>query len=135
MYIHIVKATAKNFVFNYDVSMPVKAKIKSICRAYFENFIKNPGFSAFIEQFYRSNYFRSNPKFMEIRSEAYKPVFLIIQEGQAQGIIKDIDTNLITVATAGMMREVGKLFKMQDGELDEQRWEEVFSMVWDAMKS
>lgn len=135
IYKYIVQTSAKNFVYNFEEGMPTKAKIKGICRAYLENYIKNPGYSAFLEQFYRSVYYHSNSTFADVRNNAYKPVYMIIQEGQTLGVIKDIDPNIITVATAGTLREVCRLFNISETGLEEDKWEAVFSIVWDGMRA
>lgn len=117
----------------YDAQQPFKPAFRSIWMnilryrlQHFEEFI-------FLEQCYHSPYITAATR--EKARQLAEPFYALIARGQAEQLIKNVETDLLVTIIIGSMNELVKLIHYSGTALTKNRMSITFDLCWDAIKA
>jgi len=100
--------------------------------AYFAFCYQNPEKMLFVEQFLYSGYIEDS--IYNKIEEMVSPLDQFLIEGQKNGLIKQIDVELLKAQMEGALHEIVKILMMKRKSLDKMQLQKCFDMAWDSIK-
>ena len=88
---------------------------------------------SFLEQLKKSPYYEKVP--ISVKETKSKMAMNLIELGKREGLLKNIDNNILMGIIGALMGETVKLIMDGKMELNQKNIDFMFSMVWDAIKS
>ena len=113
---------------------PLRVKIEKMTRNYLDDNLKNPEYTAFFEQYFRSPYSVETAAIQAEEASVMQPILNLVVEGQQQTIIKKADPNLLVTLVCGMLDELARQAHFTQQPISESDWELTFSVIWDGIK-
>ena len=135
LYQHLMHHSTHDLTRSLSETDPLKVKIKKTARNYLDDTINNPEHGAFLEQYFRSPYFRKEDSTHPDEKITMQPVYQLIMEGQHQGLIKEADPAWLVTLICGMLNEVAKVAVYSQKSVSAAEWELTFGVLWDGIKS
>jgi TetR/AcrR family transcriptional regulator, multidrug resistance operon repressor len=135
LYEYLIKISQQNVAQVFDEDDALKIKIKKITRSYLNSSMAHPEYGAFLEQYYRSSYFLENTTIQIEENQAVRPIFILLKEGQKQGVFKETDSDLLVSLVTGMLNEVAKQAFMTNTPVTDDYWNQIFAVIWDGIRS
>jgi TetR/AcrR family transcriptional regulator, multidrug resistance operon repressor len=135
LYEFLVKIAQKNVANLFDEDDALKVKIRKITRSYLNESIAHPEYGAFLEQYYRSSYFLENTTNQIEDNQVVRPIFVLLKEGQKQGVFKETEVELLVSLVTGMLNEIARQAFMTNTPVNDQQWNQIFAVIWDGLRS
>ena len=132
LYLHLKRKQAKHYLKPEDLDRPFKMSFRLVWENFLLVSLDYPEESAFIEQYYRSPFLRP-----EVRNEAdllLQAAHDVLLRGQAEELIKPLDTSLLLAHLSGSILELVKWHYAGIIELDRTNLDAPFSLAWDSVK-
>jgi AcrR family transcriptional regulator len=135
LYLYLVRKTTPSIEGDLDSKKKsTKLKIKTLCYDYLQNNLLYPEYNVFFEQYFRSPFHSETEDVLAVENQLLAHIYQLISEGQAKKKIKNIDAELLMTMVCGMLNEVAKLKIYTNKKVEEQEWETIFEIIWDAIK-
>ena len=115
----------------YDGRAPYQTQFAQFWKNLFTFFIKNPTLFMFLEQFDNSPYYNKIAK--EESKQLYLPVLDFIKTGIAEGILKDIEVELIANILNGTIAAVAKAHLHGDLSIDSAKLYKSIEISWHGL--
>jgi AcrR family transcriptional regulator len=125
-----VKSEFARLVFQ-DHGLPVRPGVERGCRAYLEYCATHRRELGFLDQIERSPVFRERTR--AATAAAMKPLFGLIERGQAERVVKAGDPELIIAFLAGALRSAADSLVVRPQARREQQIEQLLAMAWDSL--
>ncbi|WP_092435868.1 TetR/AcrR family transcriptional regulator [Williamwhitmania taraxaci] len=100
--------------------------------AYFNYCLKNPEKMLFVEQFLYSGYIEES--IYNQVEELFKPLNQFLLDGQKNGLVKQLDIEILKAQMEGAIHEIIKMTVKRGKTLDAELKHECFNMAWDSVK-
>ncbi|SMG23848.1 TetR/AcrR family transcriptional regulator [Arenibacter troitsensis] len=113
--------------------LPYKLKLKMLWLFWINFSINHKREMSFLEQLKKSPYYEKVP--LSVKETKSKMAMNLIELGKLEGLLKNVDNNIIMGIIAALMGETVKLIMDGKMELNQKNIDLMFSMVWDAIKS
>tara|TARA_R110002096_G_scaffold226212_3_gene415546 strand:+ start:118 stop:690 length:573 start_codon:yes stop_codon:yes gene_type:complete len=113
--------------------LPYKLKLKMLWLFWINFSINNKKEMSFLEQLKKSPYYEKVP--ISVKETKSKMAMNLIELGKREGLLKNIDNNILMGIIGALMGETVKLIMEGKMELNQKNIDFMFSMVWDAIKS
>lgn len=88
---------------------------------------------SFLEQLKKSPYYEKVP--LTVKETKSKMAMNLIELGKREGLLKNVDNNILMGIIGALMGETVKLIMDGKLELNQENIDFMFLMVWDAIKS
>ncbi|MGN6435571.1 MAG: TetR/AcrR family transcriptional regulator [Agriterribacter sp.] len=132
IYLYVKQSEISLVLGSIDPNASLKIKFTSYYTAFISFYLKYPESFAFMEQLQHS------PIIQEVTKEegkaAFQPVIDLIQQGQREGIIKQIDLMAILYFLAGTIATYVRWIISINKKNHSKQLEHHLRMVWDAIK-
>lgn len=128
LYQNVEKKSSARFIQGYDPSQPFKTCLKKVWINYLKHRIENHQESVFMEQYYYSPYITLAQK--KIAEEMKIPVYNIINRGKSEGVISNIDSEMLFSAMIGFIRELADEHVNGRYKLNSEKINTAFDMNW-----
>lgn len=131
--IDLIEQQAKRSEQQITESLPYKLKFKALW-LFWVNFSINHGKEmSFIDQLKKSPYYDKIPA--SVRETKSKLGMNLIDLGKREGLLKNIDNEIIISVIGAILGETVKLIMSKKLQLNQKDTDFMFSLVWDAIKS
>jgi AcrR family transcriptional regulator len=130
-----IKGSEINLVSkSIDEATPLKTRFLFYYTAFINFYLKHPEGFAFMDQFQHSPLILDSTK--EQGKAGFIPVFALIEQGQKEGIIKNIDMEAILYFLAGTVTTYVRwmISAGKDKHKHKQHLKQQLRLVWDAIK-
>ncbi|WP_317196820.1 TetR/AcrR family transcriptional regulator [Edaphocola aurantiacus] len=128
-----IKGSEINLVSkSIDEATPLKTRFLFYYTAFINFYLKHPEGFAFMDQFQHSPLILDSTK--EQGKAGFIPVFALIEQGQKEGIIKNIDMEAILYFLAGTVTTYVRWMISAGKDKHKQHLEQQLRLVWDAIK-
>ncbi len=114
-------------------ALPYKLKLKTVWLFWVNFSINHRKEMSFLEQLKKSPYYDKLPKL--VKDTKSKLSTSLIDQGKKEGLLKNIDNDILMAIMGAVMGETAKLIIHDKMELNQKNTDLMFSMVWDAIKS
>lgn len=105
---------------------------KNMWVSYFKFCFENPEKMLFCEQFLYSGYI---PKeLIEEVELMFEPVHQTLRDAQVNGLVKQIDINILIAQMHGAIHEIVKVLMKQNKKIGTNQLQRCFDMAWDSIK-
>lgn len=135
LYLYLMHENTNDLTQELTGDEPLKIKIKKMTRNFLENNVKNPEYSAFFEQYFRSPYFQEDDSTRKEEDQALQPIYQLLLEGQRQSLIKEANPKLLVTLVCGMLNELAKQAIYTQTPISSTDWEMTFSVLWDGIRA
>ena len=132
IYLYIKRSEMFLVARNLDENTSLKARFFSFYTAFVSFFFKYPESFAFMEQFQSSPIITEATR--EVGHEDFLPVIALIQQGQADGIVKQMDLEALLHFLGGTMTTYVRWIKASGKENEQAYLDQHLRLVWDAIK-
>lgn len=133
VYREIKSRTAVMYFRDIDPAAPVKVRFRTVWMNALDHRIAHFGEAVFTEQYYQSAFMNEYGRRETHR--LFAPLFELIEEGQRQMIIKELDPLLIAMFSIGPVIELAGLARLGVVELGPELREAAWAMSWDAVRA
>lgn len=106
LYLFLKRRKTIMFLKGIDQNEDFETVIRKVWFAYFEVTQQNANESAFLEQYYRSPFLKSNVK--EESQQLLKPIYDLLERGVKEGVIISLHTELLLAQLVGPIHELIK---------------------------
>ncbi len=100
--------------------------------AYFLFCMENPEKMMFVEQFLYSGYIENS--IYERVEEMFAPLNAFLLNGQQNGIVKQLDIEIIKAQMEGSIHEIIKMMRKKNITFENDQLQKCFEMAWDGIK-
>ncbi len=133
IYLHIKHTELKLINKDIDLSASLKARFFHYYTSFINFYLKYPDSFAFMDQYQNSPVITSCTK--DAGKEDFMPIVALIQKGQDEGIIKQMEMDALLQFLSGTITTyvrwtIGMSSKKQTAHLEQQ-----MRLVWDAIKA
>lgn len=132
IYLYIKRSEIHLIAKAMDSDSPLKARFFSFYIGFINFYFKYPESFAFMDQFH------SSPIITEATRQAgqqdFLPVIALVQKGQEDGIIKQMDLEALLHFLAGTITTYVRWIKSSGKENEQGYLDQQLRMVWDAIK-
>lgn len=104
LYLFLKRRKTIMFLKGIDQNEDFQTVIRKVWFAYFEVTQQNANESAFLEQYYRSPFLKSNVK--EESQQLLKPIYDLLERGVKEGVIVSLHTELLLAQLVGPIHEL-----------------------------
>jgi len=130
LYVYLVKKETELSFENLPQDVPFEERFKAALSNYMSRVATHPEVQIFFEQYARSPYNEGdNDMIIAEEDQALKPLYELIETGQAEGYLKKSSTTLILIMLCGAVGELS----VQLHTLSGKEIEECIDMMWDAI--
>lgn len=130
LYVYLVKKETELSFENLPQDVSFRDRFKSALRNYINRVATHPEVQVFFEQYARSPYNEGdNEAIIAEEDKALKPLYELIEAGQAEGLLKKSSTTLIIIMLCGAVGELSE----QVQTLSTSEIEDCIDMMWDAI--
>jgi AcrR family transcriptional regulator len=132
LYLFLKRRKTIMFLKGIDQNEDFQTVIRKVWFAYFEVTQQNANESAFLEQYYRSPFLKSNVK--EESQQLLKPIYDLLERGVKEGVIVSLHTELLLAQLVGPIHEL--IRAEHDGviKIDQAIMESAFSIAIKGIK-
>ena len=132
LYLFLKRRKTIMFLKGIDQNEDFQTVIRKVWFAYLEVTQKNANESAFLEQYYRSPFLKSNVK--EESQQLLKPIYDLLERGVKEGVIVSLHTELLLAQLVGPIHEL--IRAEHDGviKIDQAIMESAFSIAIKGIK-
>lgn len=113
--------------------LPFKMKFKAVWMYWLGFAINHNKEMSFLQQVKQSPYYQLIPS--EIKDEKMKVAYSLLDLGKHEGLIKQVDNEVLSAVIGSIMSETTKLILNNKLKLNKEDNDLMFSLVWDALKS
>ncbi|HEU4538261.1 MAG TPA: helix-turn-helix domain-containing protein [Polyangiaceae bacterium] len=113
--------------------LPVRAAFQAMCVAFLEYLIEHQAEVIFMGQVFNSPYISDRT-----RAEAalgVRPLTELLERGQRELLLKDLDVPLMLVFLQGTLRELAAVVAAEPRARRAERCEQIATLCWDALKA
>lgn len=132
VYLYVKRAAVQQLNQRMDHTLPLKTRFFQYYAAFIEFYQKYPESFAFMEQFHASPIITDKTR-QEGKSDII-PVLALVEQGQRDGIIKNMDMEHLLQFLAGSMNTYVRWVGSRGVKEVEQDLNQHLRMVWDAIK-
>ena len=129
----LIKTVSNNSNNEIKETLPFKLKLKAVWLYWLDFSINHSKEMSFLQQVKQSPYYSLVPT--EIKDEKAQMANSLLDHGKNEGLIKDIDNDVLSAVIGSMMGETCKLILSKKIELKQADNDMMFSLLWDAIKS
>jgi AcrR family transcriptional regulator len=132
LYLFLKRRKTIMFLKGIDQNEDFQTVIRKVWFAYFEVTQQNANESAFLEQYYRSPFLKSNVK--EESQQLLKPIYDLLERGVKEGVIESLHTELLLAQLVGPIHEL--IRAEHDGviKIDQAVMESAFTIALKGIK-
>jgi len=132
LYLFLKRRKTIMFLKGIDQNEDFQTVIRKVWFAYLEVTQQNANESAFLEQYYRSPFLKSNVK--EESQQLLKPIYDLLERGVKEGVIVSLHTELLLAQLVGPIHEL--IRAEHDGviKIDQAIMESAFSIAIKGIK-
>jgi len=113
--------------------LPYKLKLRSVWLYWLDFGINHSKEMSFLHQVKQSPYYKLIPS--EIKDEKAQMANSLLDLGKKEGLIKNVDNEILSAVIGSMMSETIKLILSNKLKLNKKDNDLMFSLLWDAIKS
>ncbi|CAN5403161.1 TetR/AcrR family transcriptional regulator [soil metagenome] len=95
--------------------------------------MENASDAAFLEQYYRSPFIKNTVK--DESGQLLKPVYDLLDRGKKEGILKNLNSELLLAQILGPIHELVRLHREGTLQITNEVNHDAFNLVWDGIKS
>jgi AcrR family transcriptional regulator len=132
IYLYVKRGEVLLVTNSIDNNASLKSKFLNYYRAFVNFYLKYPESFAFMDQMQNSPVIQQCTR--EEGKEAFLPVFALIEQGQKEGIIKQMDMEAILYFLAGTVTTYIRWILSAGIQEDAGHLEQQLRLVWDAIK-
>lgn len=132
VYIETKKDIINNLLNQKHQSETFYTTFKNIWVSYFKFCFENPEKMLFCEQFFYSGYISN-----EVKAEVdllFEPMHEMLRTAQANGLVKQIDVEILFAQMHGAIHEIVKVLIKQKKQIGSNQLQRCFDMAWDSIK-
>ncbi len=133
IYLHIKTSEITQTLKSLDNGSSLKAQFLTFYLAFINFYLKHPQSFAFMAQMQNAPVITAAT--MEQGKIAFEPVFDLIKQGQAEGIIKNIEMESITYFLAGTINSFVRWMLELPKKQQKEKIDKQLQLVWDAIKA
>lgn len=133
LYLHLKRKKARNLLNGMDMDQPLKPMMKQMFVRMLQSTVEEAYEMAFLEQYYRSPFIEE-----AVQTEAmqlFEPFFEVIERGQKEYLIKEVDRELIMAFLSGVIHEFSGMVQEKKVVMNDQTINTMFNMLWDGIKA
>ncbi len=133
VYQELISFQTKQSEKNITRELPFKLKLKSLWLHWVNFSLNHRKQMSYLFQIKQSPYYDLVPK--EVKEIGYSVGFELFDLGKKEGLLKDIDNQIIMTVFGTLLSSTVKLVEKRELDLNEKDSDLMFSMLWDAIKS
>jgi AcrR family transcriptional regulator len=131
--IEIIERQSKKSAQEIREDLSYKLKLKTLWVFWIDFSINNSKEMSFLEQLKQSPYYEKIP--VSVKETKYKLGFELFDLGKKEGLIKNVDNEILASIIGAAMGETVKLILNKKLQLNQKDIDFMFSFVWDAIKT
>ncbi len=129
----LIKNVSINSNNEIKEGLPFKLRLKAVWLYWLDFSINHSKEMSFLQQVKQSPYYSLVPS--EIKDEKAQMANSLLDLGKKEGLIKNIDNDVLSAVIGSMMGETSKLILSKKLKLNKTDNDMMFSLIWDAIKS
>jgi TetR/AcrR family transcriptional regulator, repressor of fatR-cypB operon len=133
LYIYLKKKNAAALIKGYDDSLSFMDGFEKLWKQYFKICMDKPEESAFLEQYYRSPFL--SEKTRQQTDSLLAPVFILLERGKKEKLVKDLDSFLLLAQLVGPVHELVRQHQLGVLKISTHTINNTFRMAWDGIKN
>lgn len=133
IYLHVKTSEITQTLSSLDSSSSLKSQFLTFYLAFINFYLKHPQNFAFMAQMQNAPVITTATK--EQGKRAFEPVFILIKQGQDEGIIKNVALESITYFLAGTINTFVRWMLEIPKKQHVEKIEVQLQLVWDAIKA
>lgn len=133
LYLHLKRKKAVNLFQDIHFESPLKMVLKQMFARMLKGAVQEAGEMAFLEQYHRSPFI--DEAVQRAAMQLFEPFFGVLERGQREFLIKDVEVDLLMAYLAGTLPEFSALIQEERLPLNNKTIDLMFNMVWDGIKT
>ncbi|WP_338760309.1 TetR/AcrR family transcriptional regulator [Bernardetia sp. ABR2-2B] len=133
LYLYIKKEQTKQYFLDYNEKDSFMANFRKLWLKVMEVNTKNPEYSIFTDQYYRSPFIKE--EYRAHAEELISPIYHLLERGKSEELIKDLPLELLVCQLIGVINQLVNLQQETKKNLSQNEVEAMFKMSWDAIKN
>lgn len=132
LYLHLKNKFAGEYWEGVDEEETYKKSFRRAWKQYFQFSLENSAEAAFLEQYYRSPYFKSGSRKDNVKLQ--QPLFDLLERGKEVKKLKKLNTELLLAQAVGPVNELIRHHQYGTLKATPAVMESAFDLVWESLK-